>query len=321
MLTNNVSKVKLLFLYFSTLFLVIFVATACAQKEENPEKTEKLSGTIEIDGSSTVFPITQAVAEEFMKYQPSVRIPVGVSGTGGGMKRFIAGETSISDASRSMKDEEAEKAAENKINWTELTVAYDGLSIVVNNSNTWIECLAVDQLNQIWRTDNPALKWNEVDPSWPDKKISLYGPGTDSGTFDYFTLVINGEVGASRADYTASEDDNILVQGVAGDKNSLGYFGYAYYTVNKDKVRIVKIDGGNGCIEPNLSTIAEDSYTPLARPIFIYVNNAELKRPEVAAFVTFYLTEGAQYVSEVGYIPIGKQNYEKELMSIHDYLP
>jgi len=348
MLTNNVSKVKLLFLYFSTLFLIVSVAIACAQKEENAEKIttpsstvssgdssteskesitenyvsrEKLSGTIEIDGSSTVFPITQAVAEEFMKYQPAIRVPVGVSGTGGGIKRFTAGETAISDASRPMKDEEAVIAVENNINWTELTVAYDGLSIVVNNSNTWVECLTVDQLNQIWRTYNPALKWNEVDPSWPDKKINLYGPGTDSGTFDYFTLVVNGEEGSSRADYTASEDDNILVQGVAGDKNSLGYFGYAYYIVNKDKINIVKIDDGNGCIEPSLNTISEGSYTPLARPIFIYVNNAELKRPEVAAFVTFYLTEGAQYVSEVGYIPIGKQNYEKELMSIQDYLP
>ena len=279
------------------------------------------SGTIEIDGSSTVFPITQAVAEEFMAYQPDVRVPVGVSGTGGGMKRFGVGETSISNASRPMKDKEAVVAEENGVEWTELTVAYDGLSVVVNKDNTWVDCLTVEQLNMMWKPDSPANKWSEINPSWPDTEFNLYGPGTDSGTFDYFTDEINGDEGVSRADYVASEDDNILVTGVAGDKNALAYFGYAYYLENKDKIKIVKIDGGSGCIEPNADTVADGSYSPLARPIFIYVNNAELKRPEVAAFVSFYLTEGTKYVSEVGYVQIGRSNYEKELEKIFKYLP
>ena len=279
------------------------------------------SGTIEIDGSSTVFPITQAVAEEFMAYQPDVRVPVGVSGTGGGMKRFGVGETSISNASRPMKDKEAVVAEENGVEWTELSVAYDGLSVVVNKDNTWVDCLTVEQLNMMWKPDSPANKWSEINPSWPDTDFNLYGPGTDSGTFDYFTDEINGDEGVSRADYVASEDDNILVTGVAGDKNALAYFGYAYYLENKDKIKIVKIDGGSGCIEPNAGTVADGSYSPLARPIFIYVNNAELKRPEVAAFVSFYLTEGTKYVSEVGYVQIGRSNYEKELEKIFKYLP
>ena len=281
-------------------------------------KAMKLKGDIEIDGSSTVFPITQAVAEEFMvNYQPDVRVTVGVSGTGGGMKRFTVGETSISNASRPIKDKEAAAAKENGIEFTELTVAYDGLSVVINKDNDWVDCLTVEQLNMMWRPENPVNKWSEIDSSWPDKEFNLYGPGTDSGTFDYFTDEINGDEGVSRADYVASEDDNILVTGVAGDKNSLAYFGYAYYIENKDKIKVVKIDGGNGCIEPSLETVADGSYSPLARSIFIYANNDHIaEKPEVAAFLEYYLTEGTQYVSEVGYVPIGEANYQKELEKI-----
>ena len=281
-------------------------------------KAMKLKGDIEIDGSSTVFPITQAVAEEFMvNYQPDVRVTVGVSGTGGGMKRFTVGETSISNASRPIKDKEAAAAKENGIEFTELTVAYDGLSVVINKDNDWVDCLTVEQLNMMWRPENPVNKWSEIDSSWPDVEFNLYGPGTDSGTFDYFTDEINGDEGVSRADYVASEDDNILVTGVAGDKNSLAYFGYAYYIENKDKIKVVKIDGGDGCIEPSLETVADGSYSPLARPIFIYANNAHVaEKPEVAAFLEYYLTEGTQYVSEVGYVPIGEANYQKELEKI-----
>ena len=349
MLTKHFSQNKLFLSFLLTLFSASLIF-ACSTEEEEPETTtttttttstsmtadkeadapkmdsksvemEKLSGTIEIDGSSTVFPITQAVAEEFMKIHPDVRIPVGVSGTGGGMKRFTVGETAISNASRPMKDKEAAVAVENGIEWVELSVAYDGLSVVVNKDNTWVDCLTVEQLNMMWKPDSPANKWSEINPSWPDTEFNLYGPGTDSGTFDYFTDEINGDEGVSRADYVASEDDNILVTGVAGDKNALAYFGYAYYLENKDKIKIVKIDGGSGCIEPNADTVADGSYSPLARPIFIYVNNAELKRPEVAAFVSFYLTEGTKYVSEVGYVQIGRSNYEKELEKIFKYLP
>jgi phosphate transport system substrate-binding protein len=300
--------------------LIIFVAcsseneTRVESENHSDHSYEKLTGTIEIDGSSTVFPITQAVAEEFIALHPDMRMPVGVSGTGGGFKRFTVGETAISNASRPIKNKEDAAAKKNGISYTELTVAYDGISIIVNPDNDWVECLTVDQLNKIWNPDNPANNWNEVDSSFPDAKLSLYGPGTDSGTFDYFTSEINGDEGVSRADYVASEDDNVLVMGVNGDKNSLGYFGYSYYIENKDKLKIVKIDGGAGCVEPSMDTIADGSYAPLSRSVFIYLNNSEYdSKPELQAFIKFYLTEGYQYVSEVGYVPIGEDNYAKEL--------
>ena len=295
----------------ATLSILSLISIAGCSSEDNSEGTVSTSSTIEIDGSSTVFPITQAVAEEYIAINPDVRIPVGVSGTGGGFKRFIVGDTAISNASRPIKDEEVATAKDNGISYTELIVAYDGISVIVNLDNDWAECLTVEQLNKIWNPENPAENWNEIDPSFPDAKLSLYGPGTDSGTFDYFTDEINGDEGVSRADYVASEDDNVLVMGVSGDKNSLGYFGYAYYIENKDKLKVVKIDGGEGCIEPSIDTIANGSYSPLARPVFIYVNNDEYSsRPEIAAFIEFFLTDGTQYVDEVGYVPIGDANYE-----------
>jgi phosphate transport system substrate-binding protein len=305
--------------------LSIITFSACSsgnQANTNPENNsdnsyKKLTGIIEIDGSSTVFPITQAAAEEFIAIHPDMRIPVGVSGTGGGFKRFTSGETAISNASRSIKDKEVKAANENGISYTELTVAYDGISVIVNIDNDWLECLTVDQLNKMWNPDNPVMRWNEIDPSFPDAKLSLYGPGTDSGTFDYFTDVINGDEGVSRADYVASEDDNVLVLGISGDKNSLGYFGYSYYIENKDKLKIVKIDDGSGCVEPSIDTITDGSYSPLSRPVFIYLNNDEYNsRPELSAFIEFFLTEGSQYVSEVGYVPIGADNYAKELSKL-----
>lgn len=307
---------------FFRLLIALFVLSSisiigCSSNTEVDGNDNKLSGMIEIDGSSTVFPITQAVAEEFIAIHPDVRIPVGVSGTGGGFKRFTAGETAISDASRPIKDEEERAAKENGISYTELIVAYDGISVIVHPDNDWVECLTVDQLNKIWNPDNPVKNWNELDSSFPDAKLSLYGPGTDSGTFDYFTDIINGDEGVSRADYVASEDDNVLVMGVSGDKNSFGYFGYAYYLENKDKLKVVKIDGGEGCVEPSMDAIADGSYAPLSRPVFIYVNNDQYNSmPELRSFIEFYLTEGAQYVSEVGYIPIGDNNYTKELEKI-----
>ena len=316
---------KYTFLTFLTILLGTTIILACSSENETKDTSEihsdntrqKLTGTIEIDGSSTVFPIAQAIAEEFIAIHPDMRIPVGVSGTGGGFKRFTSGETDISDASRPIKDEEAAAAKKNGISFTELTVAYDGISVIVNPNNDWIECLTVDQLNKMWNPDNPAKNWNEIDPSFPDAKLSLYGPGTDSGTFDYFTDVINGDEGVSRADYVASEDDNVLVLGISGDKNSLGYFGYSYYIENKDKLKIVKIDDGSGCVEPSIDTIADGSYSPLSRPVFIYLNNDEYNsRPELSAFIEFFLTEGSQYVSEVGYVPIGADNYAKELSKL-----
>jgi len=276
-----------------------------------------LSGLIEIDGSSTVFPITQAVAEEFNKIHPNVHILVGISGTGGGMKRFTKGETSISDASRPIKDRESATAAENNIEFIEVTVAYDGLSVIVNPANSWVECLTIEDLNKIWRPDDHVNKWSDLNPSWPDKTINLYGPGTDSGTFDYFTSEVNGDEGVSRADYVASEDDNLLVIGIAGDKNSLGYFGYAYYAENKDKSKIVAIDGGTGCTVPSMDTIANGAYTPLSRPLFIYLNKDHLEtRAEIGAFVNFYLNEGRALVAEVGYVPLPDAEYDKQLHKV-----
>jgi len=278
--------------------------------------TQKLSGTIEIDGSSTVFPITQAVAEEFQKSNPDVRVNVGISGTGGGFKRFTKGETDISDASRPIKDSEAQTAAQNGIEYTVFQVALDGLSVVVNPSNTWVDYMTTQELNLTWRPGSPVDSWNDIRPEWPNQPIHLYGPGTDSGTFDYFTEVIVGEVDASRPDYTASEDDNVLVQGIAGDPNALGYFGYAYYAENTDKLKVVPIDSGSGPVIPSDQTINAGQYTPLSRPLFIYVNKESLKRSEVKAFVKFYMENAEQLVAEVGYTPLPASVYQENLTKL-----
>lgn len=268
-----------------------------------------LSGTIEIDGSSTVFPVSEAVAEEFHKIHPDVRVNVGVSGTGGGFKRFTAGETDISDASRPIKDKEAQAAADNGIEYYPLRVAMDGLSVLVSPDNDFVECLSVEQLKAIWEPSSAVSNWNDVDPAFPDKKIVLYGPDTDSGTFDYFTEEVVGEVQASRADYTASADDNVLVQGIAGGRYSLGYFGYSYYSENADKLKLVSVDSGNGCVTPTSETIENGTYAPLSRPLFIYVSKQSLERPEVKAFVEFYLDNAAELAQEVGYIRLGESEY------------
>ena len=272
-----------------------------------------LSGTIEIDGSSTVFPITEAVAEEFTKVAPEVRVNVGVSGSGGGFKRFTVGEIDISDASRQIKENEAAAAEENGIEYLEFLVGVDGLSVLVSPKNDFVECLTVDQLHELWKPDSLVQHWSDLDPSWPDRKVNLYGPGTDSGTFDYFTEEVNGETGLSRADYTASEDDNVLVQGIRGDRNALGYFGYSYYAENKDKLKLVAVDSGRGCMIPSVEAISDGTYSPLSRPLFIYVSRASLERPEVKAFVEFYMENGAELTAEVGYVPLSAQDYQDNL--------
>jgi phosphate transport system substrate-binding protein len=278
--------------------------------------SQSLSGTIEIDGSSTVFPITQAVAEEFNKLHPDIRVNVGVSGTGGGFKRFQVGETDINDASRPIKSSEAEECTKNGIEYIEFTIAIDGLAVMVNPQNTWVDYLTVEELNMIWKPDSNVDSWNDVRPEWPDQKIHLYGPDTDSGTFDYFTDVINGDEGVSRSDYTASADDNVLVQGIAGDPNSLGYFGYAYYAENTDKLKIVPIDSGSGPVIPSDETVKAGQYTPLARPIFIYVNKESLKTEAVNDFVKFYMQNAEQLVAEVGYTPQPSSVYEQNLAEL-----
>jgi phosphate transport system substrate-binding protein len=272
--------------------------------------TEKLSGQIKIDGSSTVFPITEAVAEEFGKENPDVKVTVGMSGTGGGFKKFAANETAISNASRPIKGKEAAAAKAKNIDFVELPIAYDGLSVVVHPKNTWATCLTTEELKKIWDKGSKINNWSQVRKGFPNKPLKLYGPGTDSGTFDYFTDEINGEEGRSRADYTASEDDNTLVQGVSSDEGALGYFGFAYYEENADKLKLVQVNGGSGCVAPAADTIQDGKYAPLSRPLFIYVSTEHMDKPEVAAFVKYYLTNVKDLVKSVGYIPLPDSVYQ-----------
>ena len=300
------------------IYLGVFAAfivglIALAQVGEIPQNAAEdpvLTGEFEIDGSSTVGPITLAVAEEFSKLHPNLQIPVGVSGTGGGFKRFVRGETLISNASRPIREIEVEAARERGIEYLEIPVAYDGLSVVVNPRNDFLNCLTTDELRRIWEPESAVKRWNDIRSDFPDKKIRLYGPGTDSGTFDYFTESIVGEGGASRPDYAASEDDNVLVQGIAGDRYSLGYFGYAYFAENRNLLGLVGIDSGPGCVEPSSETINDGSYAPLSREIFIYVNLEALERVEIRAFLDFYMTNAAVLVEEVGYVPLSPADYE-----------
>lgn len=295
------------------LALLVAVTVACGNAQTGTGSS--LKGTIEIDGSSTVFPITEAVAEEFRKVHPAVQVNVGVSGTGGGFKRFVVTETDISDASRPITQSEAKAAKDNSVEYVELKVGIDGLAVVVHPNNSFASCLTKAELKKIWEPGSTVSRWNQVRPSWPDQPIRLYGPGTDSGTFDYFTEEIMGKARASRPDYTASEDDNVLVQGIAGDPNSLGYFGYAYYAENPGKLKLVDVDGGQGCIRPTKETIEGAKY-PLARPLFIYVSLKSMQRPEVKAFVQFYLEKAQELVSEVGYVAFSKEVYKEQLDKI-----
>ena len=289
-------------------------AQPAAQAEKAaPGEAGPLSGEIVIDGSSTVYPVTVAAAEDFRKEYPQVQIPVGISGTGGGFMKFTAGETVISDASRPIKDSERELATQNGITFIELTVAYDGLSVLVNPDNDWATCLTTDQLHEIWKPDSEITNWNQVDPSYPNLDIVLYGPDADSGTFDYFTEEINGDTGVIRDDFFPAVDDNVLVQGIAGDRGALGYFGYAYYVANTDKLKLVGVDPGDGCVEPNETTINGGSYLPLSRPLFVYVSTAALEREEVRAFIDFYLRNAAELAASVGYVGLPQQMYNDGL--------
>ncbi|MBI4206031.1 MAG: PstS family phosphate ABC transporter substrate-binding protein [Betaproteobacteria bacterium] len=274
-----------------------------------------LAQTVKIDGSSTVYPISEAVAEDFQKAKKGkVRVTVGISGTGGGFKKFCRGETDISDASRPILEKEMKACAKAGIRYVELPVAYDALTVVINPKNTWIKELKVEDLKKMWEpsAQGKVTNWKQVNQAWPDRGLKLFGPGADSGTFDYFTDAINGKEKASRGDYTASEDDNVLVQGVARDVGAIGYFGLAYYVENKDKLKAVPIlnKGASKAVMPSLETVMDGSYQPLARPIFIYVSEKAMTRPEVKEFVEYYLTHGAQLSKEVGYVPLGKQHYD-----------
>jgi phosphate transport system substrate-binding protein len=247
------------------------------------------------------------MAEEFQKVNPNVKVTVGVSGTGGGFKKFCAGETDITGASRPIKPSEVELCKKNNIEYVELPVAFDGLSVVVNPKNEFARCLKVDELKTMWepQAQGKITRWNQIRSDFPDQPLVLFGAGTDSGTYDYFTSAIIGGEGKSRGDFTASEDDNVLVQGVATDVNGLGFFGYAYYIENKDKLGLVAIDNGKGCVEPSPQTIQSGEYQPLSRPEFIYVKKPSLDKPEVMAMVQFYIDpKNSNLISEVGYVPL-----------------
>jgi phosphate transport system substrate-binding protein len=289
--------------------VLLLPLAACGGGEQAANGDDGLSGMVTIDGSSTVFPISEAMAEEFQIANPGVRVTVGISGTGGGFKKFCGGETDISDASREIKETEIELCRENGIEPIEIPVSWDGLTVVRNPANDWAACMTVDELKRVWQPGSSITRWNEVRSTWPDEEIKLYGPDTDSGTFDYFTEAIVGEEDASRDDYTASADDNVLVVGVQGDEGSLGYFGFAYYEESADVISAVAVDNGDGCVLPSRESIETGRYAPLSRPMYIYTKAQALAKPQVRAFIEFYLENATTLVPEVGYVPLSTERY------------
>jgi phosphate transport system substrate-binding protein len=273
----------------------------------------QLTGEIVSDGSSTVGPLTQAAAEEFNALAPQVQTSVDISGTGGGFVRFCAGETDVQNASRGIEDDEIAACADAGVDWFQFEIAYDGITIVTNSENTWLTCMNTDALKLLWQKDNPATTWADLNPDFPADTVNLYGPGTDSGTFDFFVETILGEDDI-REDFLPSEDDNVLVEGVAGDVNALGYFGLAYYEENQDVLNAVAVDNGDGnCVTPSAETVQDGTYAPLSRPLFIFVRADSLERPEVQEFVRFYVNEAATLAPEVGYVASPAEIYEEDL--------
>ena len=313
-MTNNTGKITRIALLLG---LVALLAAGCGRDDSNSGGTSTstgssdLSGRIEADGSSTVGPYTTAAAERFQQQNSGVQVTVGVSGTGGGFERFCRGETDLSNASRPIKDEEAAACKAKGIEYVEFQVANDALTVVVNKDNDWATCLTTEQLKKIWGPGSKVNKWNQVDSSFPDEKLSLFGPGTDSGTFDYFTGEINGEEGASRSDYSASEDDNTIVTGVSGEKGGLGYFGFSYFEENQDKLKAVEIDGGDGCVAPSVKTAQDGTYKPLSRPLFIYVKKDALARPEVQAFLQYILDNETAIAEAAQFVPLTDEQLTK----------
>jgi phosphate transport system substrate-binding protein len=281
--------------------------------------TEELTGEVVIDGSSTVFPLTSAAAELFMEENPGVNVSVGQSGTGGGFEKFCDGQTDISDASRAIEDDEIALCEEAGITFDEFSIANDALTVVVNADNDWATCLTVEQLNAIWAPGSTVNNWNQVDPSFPDQELVLAGPGTDSGTFDYFTDAVNGEEGASRTDYQASEDDNVIVQAVQGSPGAMGYFGFSYFEENQETLKALEIDGGSGCVTPSSDTVQDGSYSPLGRQLFIYPSAEALERPEVEEFVRFYVENVDAIVEAAAFIGLNDEQ-KTELQEQFDAL-
>ena len=281
------------------------------------EDAAELSGQITVDGSSTVAPISEAIAEEFRAEQSGVEVTVGTSGTGGGFTKFCADEIDIADASRPIKDEEIAACKTKGVEYTEFRVGLDGLAIVTSADNEFLECLSLEQMATIFK-EGGATTWDQVDAEFPKEPIEIFAPGTDSGTYDFFVEETLGEDLKPRTDYTASEDDNTLVQGIAGEANSWGYFGFAYFKENEDKLKDVKVSGEDGtCVEPSDETVESGDY-PLSRPLFIYVNNAALERPEVEGFVRFYLETTPDLITDVGYTPAPSEDYDKGLAALDD---
>jgi phosphate transport system substrate-binding protein len=299
------------------------VATGCGRERPKAEPQDTgpadigafedtgLSGTVRADGSSTVAPLVTLAAERFRKEEPDVKVTVGISGTGGGFERFCRGETDLSNASRKIEADEQAACRKKGIEYVELQVANDGLSVVVNPKNTWATCVTVAQLEKIWQPGSKIDDWREVDPAFPSEKLTLYGPGTDSGTFDYFTEVIVGREGASRADYTASEDDNVIVRGVSGEKGALGYLGLSYLGANKGKLKGVEVDGGDGCVAPSAETVQNGRYKPLSRPLFVYVKRSSLDKPQVQAFLEFLLDNEQSLARAALFVPLTASQLER----------
>jgi phosphate transport system substrate-binding protein len=296
---------------YSALLLAIgLLAAACGGGNNDGGSAgggSQLSGTINIDGSSTVAPLSEAAAELFQEQNSDVKVTVGTSGTGGGFEKFCAGETDISDASRPIEADETQACASKGVKYEQVQVANDGLTLVVNPQNTWAKCLTVAQLKKIWDKGSKVNNWNQVDPSFPNEPLKLFGAGTDSGTFDYFTNAINGEEGRSRSDYSATEDDNVTVTGVAGSKGGLGYFGLSYLEENQGKVQGIQVDGGGGCVAPSKETVQDGSYKPLSRPLFIYPSDKSLERSEVKAFTEFYVNNYQKIAEEALFVPMTDQ--------------
>ena len=300
------------------IIFAIIILSACGGQRSGDK--EALSGKISIDGSSTVYPLSEAVAEEFRTVHPDVNVSIGSSGTGAGFKKFARGETDISDASRPIKESEMQACRENNISYEEIMVALDGISIMVNPENTWIQDITVGELKKIWETNSTVKKWSDIRPEWPAENINLYGPNTAHGTYDFFTEAILGESGASRADYNAVADYNVGIQGISTDKYALGYFGLAYYEENKDKLKLVGVDNGDGPVKPSLETVKEGTYAPLSRPLFIYINSASVSKKELVEFVNYYIKNSAELAKEVGYIPLPQSEYDNQLASFSKFI-
>ncbi len=293
---------KILIVSFVTLMFVI----------TNISPSETANKLVKIDGSSTVFPITEGIAEEFQKANRDVKVTVGISGTGGGFKKFCRGEIDISNASRPIAKKEIESCKDAGIEFIELPIAYDGIAVIVNPKNTWVTSMTLAELKIMWEpaAAGKIKKWNQIKSEWPDAPIKLFAPGVDSGTFDYFTEAIMGKSKSSRSDYSASEDDNVLVQGIASDKNAIGYFGYAYYAENAKKLKVIAIDGGKGPVLPSEKTIMDGTYQPLSRPVLIYIAKKSVDKPEVKEFVNFYLKNASKIATQVKYIPLPAKAYK-----------